>query len=154
LQVLAETVEDLVDASPAASMVDGSVILGSKDTTLLVLDASTGELIEEMAALGGRIMQIADLVGELAIEKPCHSSRRRQTLANGCLASTQMATGEILQGCETAIRRAQLFCWHGATTMYTPLVEAALSGGWHTGGASKCCFLLLCIWLWQMQTAS
>ena len=65
VQVLAETVEDLVDASPAASMVDGSVILGSKDTTLLVLDAQTGELIEEMAALGGRIMQIADLVGDL-----------------------------------------------------------------------------------------
>ena len=64
VQVLAETVEDLVDASPAASIVDGSLILGSKDTTLLVLDALTGELIEEMAALGGRIMQIADLFGE------------------------------------------------------------------------------------------
>ena len=40
------------------------MILGSKDTTLLVLDTVTGELIEEMAALGGRIVQIADLVGE------------------------------------------------------------------------------------------
>ena len=64
MQVLAETVEDLVDASPATSMVDGSVILGSKDTSLLVLDALTGKPMEELAAVGGRIMQIADLFGE------------------------------------------------------------------------------------------
>ena len=63
-----------MDASPAASVVDGSVILGSKDTSLLVLDATTGELIEEMAALGGRIMHIADMFGTCSMWM-CSSSR-------------------------------------------------------------------------------
>lgn len=54
--------EDLVDASPMRSGVDGSLVLGSKDTSLLLLDAATGELLEEVSAFGGRIVQIADLL--------------------------------------------------------------------------------------------
>lgn len=64
VQILPETVEDLVDASPMSSGVDGSLVLGSKDTTLLLLDAATGELLEEVSAFGGRIMQIADLLSQ------------------------------------------------------------------------------------------
>lgn len=63
-QILAETIEDLVDGSPGSLAFDGSLLLGAKDTTLYVLDAKTGGLVEEVAAIGGRLLQVAAILGE------------------------------------------------------------------------------------------
>lgn len=59
-----------------SSSVDGSLVLGSKDTSLLLLDAATGELLEEVSAFGGRIIQIADLLSarSLYVLPSCHIS--------------------------------------------------------------------------------
>lgn len=59
-----------MDASPMSSGLDGSLVLGSKDTSLLLLDAATGQLLEEVSAFGGRIVQIADLIGATPATPP------------------------------------------------------------------------------------
>ncbi len=71
-QVLAETVEDLVDSSPSRSWgLEGSWVLGDKETALLVLDARTGELEEEVVATGGNLLQrVAAQLGALPPSPP------------------------------------------------------------------------------------
>ena len=67
-----------MDASPMSSGLDGSLVLGSKDTSLLLLDAATGQLLEEVSAVGG-IVQIADMLGASPAAPPAeqgaHPSR-------------------------------------------------------------------------------
>ena len=70
LQILAETIEDLVDGAPGSLAFDGSVLLGAKDTTLYVLDSRSGQLLEEVTAIGGRLLQVAAILGETS-ERSC-----------------------------------------------------------------------------------
>jgi hypothetical protein len=63
VQILAETIEDLVDGAPGSLAFDGSVLLGAKDTTLYVLDSRSGQLLEEVTAIGGRLLQVAAILG-------------------------------------------------------------------------------------------
>ena len=70
MQILAETIEDLVDGAPGSLAFDGSVLLGAKDTTLYVLDSRTGQLLEEVTAIGGRLLQVAAILGETR-ERSC-----------------------------------------------------------------------------------
>jgi len=72
-QILAETIEDLVDGSPGSLAFDGSLLLGAKDTTLYVLDAKTGGLVEEVAAIGGRLLQVAAILGEACTKRTIES---------------------------------------------------------------------------------
>lgn len=53
-----------MDGAPGSLAFDGSLLLGAKDTTLYVLDSKSGRLIEEVAAVGGRLLQVAAILGE------------------------------------------------------------------------------------------
>ena len=113
-----------MDASPAASMVDGSVILGSKDTSLLVLDAMTGELIEEMAALGGRIIHIADMFGECRTPNVAavslHLLRPSPTTLVITLAlCVQRTRGGTRRGLGPIRCQMASYCWLAAITTCT-----------------------------------
>lgn len=79
-QILAETIEDLVDGAPGSLAFDGSLLLGAKDTTLYVLDAKSGRLIEEVAAVGGRLLQVAAILGEQGLESCLRWSLIHQSL--------------------------------------------------------------------------
>lgn len=79
LQILADTVEDLVENSPGKPWrhgFDGSLLVGSKETTLMVLDSRTGKLQGEVVVIGGQILEVSSELGAFSIYPDTNRFRR------------------------------------------------------------------------------
>lgn len=56
--------QELVEGSPSVTE-DGAFLLGSRDTTIYMIDAETGELIRAFLEFNGQLTEVETLLGAL-----------------------------------------------------------------------------------------
>lgn len=120
-----------MDGAPGSLAFDGSVLLGAKDTTLYVLDSRSGQLLEEVTAIGGRLLQVAAILGawicmlcaygvSCAFDCLCTLGH---WLLQACVVHRDSLTSHCAPTCVAAPRQASL------QTPYDPQIRGRRSGG-------------------------
>jgi hypothetical protein len=88
-----QTIPELVDSSPSM-MADGSVVLGSRTTSVYLLDPDSGALINGFHNVGASLAELPGLIG--APVAYCASSLE-QRVARGCVFWQRADSGLCLK---------------------------------------------------------